>query len=505
MSKFYTAVSIIGNNVLCKEISNGKSKIHKIPYQPSFFIPTNDTSSQFKSMDGRPLVEKQFGSIFEAKEFVKRYKDVDNHEFFGNTNYISQFICDAYPDVVDFDLSQLGIWTLDIETTVGEHSEGFPNPFEAAEEMLLITMLNNQTKEYVSWGRKPFSIDDASKLDIDFDITKINLDYRFFSDEAEMLQDFLYWWRNTQIDCLTDWNGDTFDIPYIINRIARVLGGESVNLLSPFKKVSDRVTFINGKDVTVYEIHGIAHIDYLPLYKKFGSYNAKESYRLDFIGQEELGIRKIDMGCTFRESYQDDRYDSFVCYNLRDCEIVDKLEDKMGLIQLIYTIAYDAKCLPNDVFSPVKTWDCMMYRFMLEKNIIISQKKKVRSWAIEGAYVKEPVVGQHEWIVSFDAASLYPTIIMQYNMSPETLVDKPMRSVNVDGLLEKKFDLSDLKENNYGMSANGQMFRNDVAGLFPEIVAKQFGDRKMYKKKMQHAESELELVKAEMKKRGIHD
>ncbi len=501
MSKFYTAVSIIGNSVLCKEISNGKSKIHRIPYQPSFFVPSNATSSEFKTMDGRPLAKKQFGSIFEAKEFVKRYKDVDNHEFFGNTNYISQFICDAYPDVVDFDLSQLGIWTLDIETTA---ENGFPHPMEAAEEIILITMLNNQTKEYISWGRKPFSVEKASKLDIDFDVTKINLDYRYFSDEAELLNDFLYWWRNTQIDCLTDWNGDGFDIPYIINRITRILGGDSVTLLSPFKKVSDRTMTMNGKDVTIYEIHGIAHIDYLPLYKKFGSYNSKESYKLDFIGQEELGVRKIDMGCTFKESYQDDMWDSFVCYNLRDCEIVDKLEDKMGLIQLAYTIAYDAKCLPNDVFSPVKTWDCMMYRFMLEKNIIISQKKKVRSWAIEGAYVKEPKPGQYKWISSFDAASLYPTIIMQYNMSPETLVDIPMKQVTVDGLIAKSYDLSDLIVNNYGMAANGQMFRNDVEGLFPEIVAKQFGDRKMYKKKMQHAETELELIKAEMKKRGIH-
>lgn len=223
--------------------------------------------------------------------------------------------------------------------------------------------------------------------------------------------------------------------------------------------------------------------------------------RLEEFSDDEL----LYMYSEIDNEIKDDVYTRFVVYNLRDCEIVDKLEDKMGLIQLAYTIAYDAKCLPNDVFSPVKTWDCMMYRFMLEKNIVISQKKKVRSWAIEGAYVKEPVVGQHEWVVSFDAASLYPTIIMQYNMSPETLVDEPMRSVNVDGLLEKKYDLSYLKQKNYGMSANGQMFRNDVAGLFPEIVSKQFGDRKMYKKKMQHAESELELVKAEMKKRGIHD
>lgn len=219
---------------------------------------------------------------------------------------------------------------------------------------------------------------------------------------------------------------------------------------------------------------------------------------IENISDEEL----ISMYNEIDAEIKNEVYTRFVVYNLRDCEIVDRLEDKMGLIQLAYTIAYDAKCLPNDVFSPVKTWDCMMYRFMLEKNIIVSQKKKVRSWAIEGAYVKEPKPGQYKWIASFDAASLYPTIIMQYNMSPETLVEMPMRSVNVNGLLLKEYDLSDLKSMKFGMAANGQMFRNDVEGLFPEIVAKQFGDRKMYKKKMQHAEAELELVKAEMKSRG---
>ena len=503
MTRFYTAVTQYGNSMLCKEIVDGKSRIRKIPYKPSLYtkLPAT-TESQYHTMEGHPLKRNTFENIDAAKEYVKRYKDVDNHEFFGNTNWLYQFICDEYPGPMDIDLSQLGVWTLDIETEV-EHLR-FPEPAIADERLLLITMLDNRTKKYWTWGLKPFNYENALKIESDFDISKIDYEYRYFPDEADMLKDFLFWWKNAQIDCLTNWNGESFDVPYLVNRISNVLGDDAVLQLSPFRIVRDRTVPVGqNEEFITYDLQGIAHLDYLQLYKKFGTYSAKESYKLDFIGQEELGIRKIELEGSFRDSYQDAVFDRFVVYNWRDCDIVDRLEDKMALIQLAYTIAYDAKCLPNDVFSPVKTWDCMMYRFMLEKNIIVPQKKHVKKWQIEGAFVKEPVPGQYKWIASVDAASLYPTIIMQYNMSPETMLNIPMRQVTVDGLLNKEYDLSDLKDKKYGMTANGQYFRNDVEGLFPEIVSKQFADRKMYKKKMQVAEAELELVKAEMKKRGL--
>jgi DNA polymerase elongation subunit (family B) len=382
---------------------------------------------------------------------------------------------------------------------------GFPEPSKAEEAILLITLQNNQTKEFITWSKKRFDINEARALkeETGFDIDAIQLDFRHFPDECDMLRDFLLWWRNAKIDCLTDWNGDGFDIPYIVNRITKLLGADAALQLSPFRKVKERTVEMGERSFITYDLLGIAHLDYLQLYKKFGSYNAKESYKLDFIANEELGVKKLDMGCSFKDSYKDENYSKFILYNLRDVELVDKLEDKMGLIQLAYTIAYDAKCLPNDVFGAVKTWDCMMYRFMLEKKIVIPQKKHVESRHIEGAYVKEPKPGFYEWIASVDAASLYPTIIMQYNMSPETLVEIPMRKLTVDGLLNNEYDFSDLKSMNYGIAANGQCFDNSTPGLFPEIVDKQFSDRKKYKKMMKEAETQLELVKSEMKKRGL--
>lgn len=301
MSKFYTAVAQYGNSIIVKEVVDGKHKIKKIPYQPSYYVRTRE-ESQFHTMEGDPLKKITFNDINEAKDYVKKYKDVENHEFFGNTNLVYQYICDAYPGSMDFDLTQLGIWSVDIETKV---ELGFPHPEEAAEEILLITMQNNITKQFLTWGRKPFDIDEAKKLDVDFDITSIDLDYRYFKEEADLLNDFLYWWKNATIDCLTDWNGESFDIPYLHNRIMRVLGDAEVKVLSPFRIVRDRLVRLGDKEFTTYDFLGIAHLDYLQLYKKFGSYNAKESYKLDYIGQLELGISKIDVDYAtgFKQKY----------------------------------------------------------------------------------------------------------------------------------------------------------------------------------------------------------
>lgn len=118
MSKFYTAVAQYGNTMICKEIVDGKSRIRKIAYQPSLYFRTKE-ETVFKTMEGDPLKQRKFNNISDAREYVKTYKDVENSEFFGNTNWIYQFICDEYPGVPDFDLTQLGIWTIDIETEVG--------------------------------------------------------------------------------------------------------------------------------------------------------------------------------------------------------------------------------------------------------------------------------------------------------------------------------------------------------------------------------------------------
>jgi DNA polymerase elongation subunit (family B) len=263
-----------------------------------------------------------------------------------------------------------------------------------------------------------------------------------------------------QPDIVTGWNTQIFDLPYLMVRIRRVLGEERVKDLSPWRIVNDRTIKMNGREHLTADIFGLSNLDYFDLYKKF-TYQTQESYKLDYIAQVELGKQKLEMQYeTFKEFYTED-WQRFVEYNVIDVELVDQLEDKMKLIELIITMAYDAKCNFTDIFSAVRTWDCILYNHLSDKNIVVHQKKDrtSESRTIEGAYVMEPTPGKYDWVVSFDAASLYPSIIMQYNMSPETMVDGVTADCSVDTLLDEETNYKTWLENkNLAMSANGYCF-----------------------------------------------
>ena len=175
-----------------------------------------------------------------------------------------------------------------------------------------------------------------------------------------------------------------------------------------------------GRNHQTYNIRGVAALDYFDLYRKF-TYSAQESYRLDHIAKVELGESKAGNPFdTFREWYTKD-YQSFIEYNINDVELVDRLEDKMKLIELCLTMAYDAKVNYIDVLGTVRYWDIIIYNHLREKKIVIPQKVSNEKFEkYEGAYVKDPQVGMQNWVMSFDLNSLYPHLIMQYNISPET-------------------------------------------------------------------------------------
>ena len=249
-----------------------------------------------------------------------------------------------------------------------------------------------------------------------------------------------------------------------------------------------------GRRHQLYDIQGVAHLDYFDLYRKF-TYAAQESYRLDHIAYVELGEKKSGNPYeTFRDWYTKD-FQSFLEYNIQDVELVDRLEDKMKLIELCLTMAYDAKVNFMDVLGSTKYWDILIYNFLLKKNIVIPQKRKSeKSEKFEGAYVKEPQLGMHKWIMSFDLNSLYPHLIMQYNISPETLVaqDK-VKDMSVDKLLDKKVDTSILK--GVTLTPNGALFKTTKRGFLPEIMQSMYDDRVKYKKRMLQAKQDYENTK----------
>lgn len=481
MKKFYTNVLQFGNKLLVREVRNGKKDNHKVEFRPTMFIKAKQ-EGKYKSLFGDNLEPMKFGDINDAKDFMKKYKDVENFPIFGNTSFAYQYITEEYPEEVDYDISQLTIFTIDIETA---SENGFPSVDNPIEEVLLITVQDNITKKITTFGVKKFDVSNIQK----------NFEYIKCRDEADLLSTFLRFWQLNCPDVVTGWNTQLFDLPYLMVRIKRVLGEDRMKDLSPWRVVNERTVTMNGREYTTADIYGISNLDYLDLYKKF-TYSAQESYKLDYIAQQELGRRKLEHGYeTFKEHYTED-WQSFVEYNIVDVELVDALEDKMKLIELVITMAYDAKCNFTDIFSAVRTWDCILHNHLWAKNIIVHQKKDNEGRTIAGAYVKEPNPGKYDWVVSFDAASLYPSIIMQYNMSPETMMVGITADASPEILLEGEVNFHDfLKKKNYAMAANGYCYTHEHQGLFPEIVEKIFTERVFYKKKMIEAQKEYEKTK----------
>ena len=470
--EFYTNVIQRGNSLLVRGVEDGQRVSKRVNYRPTLFDLKTEEYTGYKTLDGQNVLPRKFDSIKEAKAWVEQRA---NQEIvFGNTQYPYCYISDEYPDDVPWDKDQILIVTIDIEV---ECENGFPDPTDAAEPLLSITMKNHQSKKIVVWGLH------------EFQNIREDVDYRLCRDEDDLLIKFLDEWRMIYPDIVTGWNTEFFDIPYICNRIKNLFGEDFMNKLSPWNNVFAKEVYQMGRKRQVYDIQGVSALDFFDLYRKF-TYTNQERYTLDHIAFVELGERKDGNPFdTFREWYQKD-YQSFIEYNIQDVEIVDKLEDKMRLIELCLTMAYDGKVNFTDVLGQVRYWDNMIYNHLRKKDIVIPQKKdhkKIEKF--EGAYVKDPQVGMHKWVMSFDLNSLYPHLIMQYNISPETLVpDCEVKEGMVGGILDEKIR----NDTEYCMTPNGAFFRKDVKGFLPEIMENVYNDRVKYKKLMLEAKQEYE-------------
>ena len=485
--KFYTSVEMIGNSILERGFEDGKRYQDRVQYQPTLYVPTNK-KSKYKTLDGRNLATVKPGLIKDSREFIREYQGVEGMDIHGNTNYPYVYISEQHPQTpLDYDYSQILVANIDIETG-SDH--GFPNPATAQEEVIAITICVNDT--YVTWGCG------------DYENSKPNVRYVKCGSEQELLMDFLNEWQKIGPDIVTGWNIQFFDIPYLVNRIDRVLGDKYTKLLSPWKIVDRRTVtmrFQGNRDVTLYGLIGIATLDYLDLYKKF-TYTNQESYRLDYIGHVELNERKIsyDEYSSLHELYKQD-YQKFIDYNIKDVEIVQRLEDKMKLIEMACALAYDAKVNYDNIFTNVRMWDTLIYNKLRQSNIIVPPKKQQhKDRAYVGAHVKDPQIGMHKWMVSFDLNSLYPHLIMQYNVSPDTIIDGGFISGTIDGFLDKSVDTSQAHEENYSLAPSGQLFRKDIKGFFPQMMQERYDNRVVYKKKMLAARKKLEKTTDKVEK-----
>ena len=496
MSKYYTNVCVHSNHILFRGVTNGRRVKTKVKYSPTLFLQSNK-QSQWHSLFNEPLEPMKFETIREARDFVKRYEEVANFKIYGNTRYEYAFIADNFRGIIDWDISNLHVAFIDIE--VGSEN-GFPDPYKATEPITAIGIhrLGGKTKVY---GCGSYRNNDE------------NVDYVTCKDEVDLCEQFLADWSGDHPDVVTGWNIKFFDVPYIINRFTRILGEDDVKKLSPWSVMSERKTVFKNKEQTVYDIVGISALDYLELYQWYapGGKNV-ENYRLDTVASVELGKSKLsyDEYDNLHQLYKFD-YQKFIDYNIKDVRLVLELEDKLKLIELALTLAYDTKTNYDDVFAQTRMWDALIYNYLLERNIIVPPRRVANKTAsFEGAYVKDPQIGLHDWIASFDLNSLYPHLIMQYNISPETLIDNhdytdEMRHLasqaSVENLLQKKLDTSVLKDAT--ITPNGQFFRTDKEGFLPAMMIDMYDNRKKFKKLMLKEQQAYENEKDETKKKEI--
>jgi len=474
--KFYTSVLPYRGKLLVRGINkDGSHKKFRINYKPSLFIPTQK-ESKYKTLDGRSVDKVTFKSISDTKRWIEEYKGVSNFEYFGNTRYQYPFIADEFPDKIDWDIKQIRILTIDIEC---ESANGFPDPGKAEEPLICITVKDHEKKNIKVFGMGNFVND------------RDDVDYIKCSSEIDLVHRFTDFWCKYNPDIITGWNVKFFDIPYLMNRFKYLMGDEYISQFSPWGVVNENSSKISGweskQEQKTWDILGIDTLDYLDLYRKH-TFVRRESYKLDYIGEVELGENKLDNPYdTFQEFYSKD-HQLFVEYNIQDVELVDKLEDKMKLIALHLTMAYEAKANYQDAFGQVGIWDTIIYNHLRDNNIVPpAVKESKKSEGYEGAYVKDPITGQHPWICSFDLNSLYPHLIMQYNISPETMVGFEPDKVNVVDMLNEKSDLSNL--DNRTITPNGAQFRTDKRGFLPELMDTLYQERVIYKKKMLEAKA----------------
>jgi len=473
MVKFYTSVERTANDILYVGYDGKRRVVEKVRFQPTLFVPTRN-KTKYRTLDGYTVDSIQPGSMMDCRDFI-RETEADNFRIYGNRDYVAQFIGDKFPNGCIPDTSVMNITYIDIEV---QSDQGFPEPSLAQQPVTAITIKNNLDDTFYTWGIGGFDADNSIVRDK-------RIEYIRCQDEYVLLKSFLTHWQKNVPDIVSGWNSEEFDMPYLVNRVARVLGEDQTRKFSIFNIKPEARN-------TTYNILGTSQLDFMLLFKKFGyTYGNQESYKLDNIANVVLGEKKLDyseyssLAALYRENHQ-----KFIDYNIRDTQLVERMNEKTGLIDLALTLAHKANATYVTAFGSVKIWDTYIYNVLKKHDVVLSPQDEVSGdRRIEGAYVKDPQKGMHEWVCSFDLNSLYPHLIMQYNMSPETIMDGVLPGIDVETLL-RRVDINIPKDT--CVASTGQLFSTKSHGVFPQIVDSLYNERTVVKKKALDAKQRLE-------------
>jgi DNA polymerase elongation subunit (family B) len=466
-----------------------KTGYSKFQYKPYAYLKSQ--TGQHRSLYGDKLKKVNYwtqedleaGNVFESDVPIETRVLVD---MYGDSDEVSEGHREVY---------------FDIEVEV---KDGFPNPQRADNKITAIALYDKAVDKYSC-----FVLGDVPNTDV----------VESFQSEEELLQRFYQKYLEINPTILSGWNIDGFDIPYLYNRTTKVLGHQFANALSPIGEV------FYSENKNKYKIAGVSCLDYMRLYKWF-TYTQQSSYRLDFIGQLEVGIGKIEYEGTLQNLYETD-INKYIEYNLNDVVIIKALDDKLKFIDLARGLGHLGHIPYEENFFSSRYCEGAMLVYM-KKIGVIAPNKQHRSYQrsdddkFAGAYVKDPKPGRYEWIYDLDLTSMYPSIIMSLNISPETKIGKLegwdakefIKGVNktytlmVSGKEKGRYNQDELKKmfdnNKVSISSNGIMYRYDKKGLVPVLLEKWFNERVEYKRLMKKYGDEGITDKYEYFKRRQH-
>lgn len=576
---FYTHVYRKGSNIrarVCDRYGNRRNVDKK--FKPEMFVETTaGNECEFKGINGELLERVQFNSVWDMDNWIEENKDDVNVKIFGQDDPVSQFITRNFRGKIDYDWRHIRCANVDIEVVSGYRDENgeiidgpFPEPTvneftfsDAAEE----ERYKRHVKQSQNWLKREFPdtvIPPLTDLNAAFPITLIQLStynnvnntkqmmvwglpessargqyqesghyeggydctYLEFETEQDLLTNFLGYWFQNAFDCWTGWNIESFDNPYLHERIRKILGPDNVVYLSPWKDIRSREYNDNkGGKIKRFIFQGCEMLDYIELYKKHRLIT-RESYSLDFISHVELGERKLDYkeAKTLTRLYFTN-WNKYVDYGKKDIRLVDRLNDVLKYLQLSYALAFRAKCNFSDTTGTVQPWNCLMGSFLHEKGMKPLRRKQVTDKVtFAGGYVKDVIPGFYKWLISIDLNSLYPHLIQQWNLGVETIVDRHTRANIIFDICEElqdmmlsetdfkrkaalrklrtviqdeshdiidellavgKIEFKTLKRFGVNMTPNVQFFRNDKMSISSEINREVYNSRKAYKKRMQ--------------------
>ena len=463
----------------------------RIPFEPTMYLVSQKATGEWKTLHGQSVEPIKLDSMSEANDFIKKYRDIDNFKVHGNANFTAQFINEKHPGKIDYDSKLINIGNIDIEV---QSDDGFPEPDQAKYPVTAICYKSNQLNTYYVWGTGDY---DVSKTELDLDGAEVL--YVKCAGETDLMLKFLNYWMHNCPDIITGGNIRLFDIPYLIKRTENILGKETVKKFSPFGITKYRQIAIKGKDLDAYEIYGVQQVDYYDLFTKFGyTYGTQASYSLDHIASVVLGEKKLsytEHGSLFG-LYKSD-HQKFIDYNIKDVQLVDKIDVQTGLMDLALVIAYKGGVNYAETFGTTGIWDTIIYRYLYAKNIAVPPTEHKHKDSYPGGYVKEPRLGMSEWVTSFDLNSLYPNLIVQYNMSPETLLTGTgdFTASGVDHYLHNELT-EEAKSRDVAVAANGSMYRKDKRGIMPDIIIGLYNERRDVKNDMLRLKQDYEKKKS---------